>query len=594
MKNDKIIKLENFWKKKSELIHWTVKPNNIIDKYFFYSDGVLNASYNCLKKNIRNGLGNKIAIVYVDKDGLFLELTYKELENLVDHFINFLLKNFNKKALLSNIIAIHSSANLVSSVSMLACAKLGITHCVLFEDLSKEAIKIRLKLLKSKILITSAEIDSYNLKIKCQKNIKKIIFFEKSNKSRSQFNIDLKEFLLKKKSNPFKYDYANIKSNNPFFVLFTSGTTGVPKGIIHSTGGYLVYTKYTCIKQFGMNKNTVMLTASDAGWMNGHTYALYGPLLMGAKTILIERPMSLINEDLFKKILLNEKVTILYLPVTLIRLMRSIDEKIKIKSKYIRTLGSMGEPLSKHIGSWFSKKFSLKNLQIVNAYYQTENSAILASPRFNDDIKKVPFGTVGKQVNNILGIFLEKLNSNKSEIKIKNPWPGCMIGIINGKQQFEKYWDSKSNFRLFDYASLDKNKNFIIHGRLDDVINIRGHRIGSAEVESVLLKDKNIHEVCAIGVPDELEGDLLIIFISSKHKDLDKVIKKIIAKNFGIFATPKYIYYIPEMPKTRSGKILRRLLRDLYYNPDTKKMGDLSTMVNPGSVNKIKKILKNK
>ena len=593
MKNNLVNKLEIFWKEKSKLIHWIKKPKKIIRKRIFYEDGTLNASYNCLKKNIKEGLGDKIAIVYVDKNGSFLKLTYNELENLVDHFINYLLVNFSKKELSNNIIAIHSSANIISSISMLACAKLGITHCVLFEDLSKEAIEIRLKLLKSKILITAVDIDIYNLKIKDQKKIKKITFFLKQHKLKNQFNINLKKFLLKKNINPFRYDYVKIKSNKPFFVLFTSGTTGIPKGIIHSTGGYLVYTKYTCINQFGMNKNTVMLTASDAGWMNGHTYALYGPLLMGAKTILIEKPMSLINEALFKKILINEKVSILYLPVTLIRLMRSIDEKIKIKSKYIKTLGSMGEPLSKHIGIWFSKKFSQKSLQVVNAYYQTENSAILASPKFNDDIKKVPFGTVGKQVNNILGIFLEKLTINKSELKIKNPWPGCMIGIINGKEQFKKYWDNKSNFRLFDYASLDKNKNFIIHGRLDDVINIRGHRIGSAEVESVLLKDKSIHEVCAIGVPDELEGDLLIIFISSKNKKLDKVIKRIINENFGIYATPKFIYYVPEMPKTRSGKILRRLLRDLHYNPDTEEMGDLSTMINPESVNKIKKILRN-
>ena len=169
MKNVSVKKLENFWEKKSELIDWIKKPKKIINKKTFYEDGVLNASYNCLKKNINEGLGNKMAIVYVDKNGVFLKLTYKELENLVDHFINYLLNNFSKKELSSNIIAIHSSANIISSVSMLACAKLGITHCVLFEDLSKEAIEIRLKLLKSKILITAADLESYNLKISNQK-----------------------------------------------------------------------------------------------------------------------------------------------------------------------------------------------------------------------------------------------------------------------------------------------------------------------------------------------------------------------------------------------------------------------------------------
>lgn len=590
--NLSIKSLEKYWKKKSELIFWHKKPKRILTNNLFYNDGKVNIAYNCIESNIKKGLGNKIAVYLIDKNEKQTFLTYKEISNLVDHFISFLKKNYSKSDLYSNIISIHSSANLCSLISMLALMKLGITHCVFFNDLSHDAIKIRLKLLNSKIIISSASNEDFKKKILNIKNVKKIkfsdeIFFNKNVKS-----LNFIDFYKNKKKDLYNFKYNFVKSNHPSFVLFTSGTTGAPKGIVHSTAGWFLFTKYTSIKQFGMKKNSVILTASDAGWMNGHTYALYGPLSLGATTILLEKPLSLLSSDLMKKILIELKISILYLPVTLIRMIKATTIKKEFNSKYLKCLGSMGEPLSKNVGEWFSRSYSSKPLQIVNTYYQTETGAIICSPKHNDKIKDVPFGSVGKPVNKYLGVFLENKNTKKSEIKIKNFWPGALIGVINGIKYFNKYWDKNNSFNLFDYASFDKKKNFVIHGRLDDVINIRGHRIGSAEIESALLKIDNLTECGAIGVDDSLEGQVLVLFYSTHKKELiDEKIRKELIRTFGTFAVPKEIIKIPEMPKTRSGKILRRLLRDIYENPEKDNHGDLSTILNKKIISDIKKIL---
>ncbi len=380
------------------------------------------------------------------------------------------------------------------------------------------------------------------------------------------------------------------KSNHPLFVLFTSGSTGDPKGIIHSTGGYFVFTKLTCKKQFGMNNNSVVLTASDAGWINGHTYALFGPLSFGATTVILEKPLSLLNENLIKDVLHDLKVNILYLPVTIIRILKSIYKNKKFIKNNLISIGSMGEPLAKDVAKWFSYSFSNSNLPIVNTYFQTETGGIISSPKYNSKKIKKTFGTVGKTITPYikLNITLNKkiLNKKKKilkEITIKTPWPGCMIGIVNGKKMFNKYWSNTNDFKLFDVGFINENKFIEIVGRSDDVINIRGHRVGSGEIESELIKISGIKEVCAIGSKDELEGNRLVVFFSKtnnrRKENFSKDINKLLSNIFGNYLLPKHIIELSSLPKTKSGKILRRVLKNLIEKPNSIEVGDISTII---------------
>jgi acetyl-CoA synthetase len=571
----KFYNLKKFWLRKSlELLYWKKIPKiAFIKKNFFFRwfvDGKLNVFENCIVNNVYNFNinSNKTCIITVSENEVINKYSYKDIYELVLILSSFLkkLKNKNTKVL------IHSSASIESAISMLACANLGMHFCVLFQELELEAINSRVEIFKPDIILSNGP----PLIFKKVESVKKLKLF------------NLKNILNKKNKKKISkyYKIDHYKADNDLFTLFTSGSTGDPKGITHAAGGYLLYAKYTCIEQFGMNKNSIVLTASDAGWINGHTYALFGPLSIGATTILMEKPISLLNHNVLKKVL-KMKVTIFYLPVTLIRLLRQIYKNKIFKNHSIKALGSMGEPLAKSIGTWFSKAFNLKEKAIINTYYQTETSGIICSPKYKDNSKVSPHGSVGKTVSDVIQIT--NLDSQKKEIKIHSPWPGCMKNVINGYNYYKKYWDKNYRFRMFDFAT--KAKSYIeIHGRTDDVINIRGHRIGSEEIESILLKNKKIIEACAVAISDNLEGFSLIIFlVTSSNQSLDTEVKNSINANFGSFALPKKIVYLSALPKTRSGKILRRLLRDILLKPNETNYGDISTIINPQAVKEIKK-----
>ncbi len=578
-----------YWENKKNLVTWKRKPKKIYSfrakKHYWYEDGLINASYNCLDININLGLGDKVAIYYFDKNKKLQFLTYKELLKLVSNCSFYLkerIKNIKKPK-----IIIYGSASLETSIAMLSCARMGIHFSVIFQDLSYDAVKIRSKLLDANFLISRC------IEKKFYEKILKDKIFKKENIILSSFTklnvqgINSTNFLELKYNKFFKPKF--IKGSNDFFTLFTSGSTGHPKGVTHSLAGYLIYNKLTCIKKFGISKHSVIFTASDAGWINGHSYALFGPLSLGASTVILEVPYLILDHQFLKFILKTCKVTILYLPVTLIRLMKTIFTK-KIKSKYLKVIGSMGEPLAFSVGKWFAKNFELSNKAIINTYFQTETGGIISSANYKNTSLQVKHGSSGKALNNQLGLFLDKSN-NTPEFKIKNPWPGCMSSIINSKEIFDSYYDENNNFKLFDTGYFDKKNNINVTGRIDDVINIRGHRIGSSEFESIILSNNGIKEACAISIDSKLEGSMFVVFLVSKSKkkiNKDNIIKSIIL-NFGNFAVPKKIFQIKELPKTRSGKILRRLLRFIYTNPGQKYTNDLSTILNPNVVSEIKK-----
>ena len=413
------------------------------------------------------------------------------------------------------------SASEESLVFMLSSLRLGTHHCICFEDLSEIAILKRIEIFKPQLIV-------------CKSNlISKIrnVLEECKDKSLSMLVIDMDNIKDFEENNSRKKSYVYYH-NSSLFTLFTSGSTGTPKAITHNVRDYLDYAKYSTNYFFGINKRSTIFTAVDAGWINGHTYAFYGPLLLGAISIINENPILISMPDLLSEYLANLKVDCFYTSVTQLRLIKSVVSKEKRISDFtkkeinLERIGSCGEPLAHSVGEWASTFFAPKRLSIVNTYFQTETGGVLVAPRDEDGFNK-DYSCVGKP-NIDLGINiasklmsktnLEKEGLDPNELLVCKKWKGIFKEIISDKKS--KYFTEEGFFRLCDIGYFDKEGYLYIGGRSDDVINVSGHRISSSEIESVSLSFDKIIDACAVSVPDNLSGNRVILFINSDEDDL--------------------------------------------------------------------------
>ncbi len=612
MREESLKNPEKFWGEQAKCLDWDKTWDKVLEwnppyaKWFV--GGELNACYNCVDRHIKGSKRNKAAIIWENEHGDCRILTYYELYKKVNKFAN-VLQNLGVDK--GDRVAIYLPMIPEAIIAMLACARIGAIHTVIFSGFSSDALAERINDAGAKVLITSDILYRRGKKI----NLKSIV-------DRALLNcpsINYVVYIHRDKDNDIKLkegrDYlwdelmkgakkyvkpVSVESNHPLFILYTSGTTGKPKGVVHSTGGYLVYVTKTMEWTWGINDMDVFWCTADIGWITGHSYVVYAPLSLGTTTVIYEGAIDYPNPGRIWEIIENHGVTILYTAPTAIRmLMKYGEEWVKSHDlSTLRMLGSVGEPINPRAWEWYYEVVGQRRCPITDCYWQTETGGHVIYPPLG--IQPVPlkpgsatFPGVGIDAD----VVDEEGNSlppnKKGLLIIKNPWPGMLLGLWRDDERYKKaYWERiKGCYCPSDYAIKDEDGYFWILGRADEVLNVAGHRIGTAELEHVLVSHPLVAEAAVIGKPDEIKGEVPVAFIIPKGKIEDKKeakeeIIKYVRDTMGPIATPSMVFFVNKLPKTRSGKIMRRVLKKLILGED---LGDLSTIEDNTSIEEIKK-----
>ena len=616
IKNNSIYKEANknpikFWDKLAKELYWFKKWNKTFvhkPPYFkWFVGGKINICYNCLDRNLEKRR-NKLALIFEPEPAEEREtkLTYYDLYRKVNKFANGLKKLGVKKG---DVVGIYMPMIPETIISMLACARIGAIHSVVFSAFSPNALKIRLKETEAKVLITT---DGYyrrgkiiNLKESADEgikgtNIKKVIVVRRANnkikfvKGRDYFFDDLIEG---------QSDYCEpekMNAEDKLFILFTSGSTGKPKGVLHTCGGYTVQAYWTAKYIFDLFDDDIFWSTADLGWITGHTYSCYGPLLNGVTYVLYEGAPDFPTPDRWARIIEKYGVTTFYTAPTAIRMFEKEIKKLKEKLNTLQIIASVGEPIDEEAWHWFFKEVGKERCPVLDTWWQTETGGILITSLpgvgpFKPTFAGVPFPGIKTDILDDKG---KSLPANKEgNLVILPPFsPGMLRGVYkNHKKYVDTYWSKYGDKIYFtsDLAYRDKSGLIRIVGRVDDVIKVAGHRISTGELENIIDLDKRIDECAVVGVPHEIKGEVPIAFVVLKSgKPNEKMKKEIVnrvEKEISKIARPSEIYFVRELPKTRSGKIMRRILRRLFTG---EKLGDLSTLSNPDCVEEIKKIIK--
>ncbi len=596
------------WEKLAEQLVWKKKWTKGLEwkapdaKWFV--GGKLNVTESCLDRHIANGRKNKAALIWEGEPGDRRTLTYFELYRQVNKFANVLKKLGIKKG---DRVAIYLPMIPELVITALACARIGAIHSVVFGGFSPESLRDRIRDLEAKLVVTADGGYRRGQIIPLKHDAD--VALQQCPSVESVVIIKRGEFLLRVREGRDHWYHRHMQeadgycppvyvdSEHPLFVLYTSGTTGKPKGIVHTTGGYLTGVYATSKYVFDLKDDDVFWCTADIGWVTGHSYLVYGPTANGATQVMYEGAPDWPDQDRFWQIIEEHGVTVFYTAPTAIRAFMKWGEEWPNKHDLssLRLLGTVGEPINPEAWIWYHKVIGKERCPIVDTWWQTETGHIMITP-----LPGITPTKPGSATQPFPGIEAKILDDAGNEVKegggylaITRPWPGMLRGIWGDRQRFKNVYWSKWDGIYFpgDGAKIDKDNYFWILGRVDDVINTAGHRISTMEVESAFVEHEAVVEAAVVGIPHELKGECLVAFVTlgAKYEYNDRLVNQLmnhITNKIGAIARPERIIYAPELPKTRSGKNMRRLLKDIAVG---KVLGDTTTLADPDVLGRIKK-----